>query len=146
LVKELTKRIVERVLETELSEHLGYEKHDPVGRGSGNNRNGKGHKTVHTESGSIDMEVPRDRNSTFEPQLIKKRQRRLEGFDEKVLALYSRGMSTREIQSHLEDLLELMFLLRSSPMLLMRWWTRYGLGSQGRCRRYILYYTLMPFL
>ena len=104
LVKELTKRIVERVLETELSEHLGYEKHDPVGRGSGNNRNGKGHKTVHTESGSIDIEVPRDRNSTFEPQLIKKRQRRLEGFDEKVLALYSRGMSTREIQSHLEDL------------------------------------------
>ena len=104
LVKELTKRIVERVLETELSEHLGYEKHDPVGRGSGNNRNGKGHKSVQTESGSIDIEVPRDRNGTFEPQLIKKRQRRLEGFDEKVLALYSRGMSTREIQGHLEDL------------------------------------------
>jgi len=104
LLKELTKKVVERVLEAELTEHLGYEKHDVVGRGSGNNCNGKGHKTVHTESGSIDIEVPRDRNSTFEPQLVKKRQRRLEGFDEKVLALYSRGMSTREIQSHLENL------------------------------------------
>lgn len=104
LLKQLTKGLVERVLEAELTEHLGYERHDPGGRGSGNSRNGKGSKTVHGDSGSFEIEVPRDRNGSFEPQLVKKRQRRLEGFDEKVLALYSRGMSTREIQGHLEEL------------------------------------------
>jgi len=97
LLKELTKRVVERVVEAELTEHLEYEKHDASGRGSGNNRNGKAHKTIHTESGSIDIEVPRDGNGSFEPKFVRKRQRRLDGFDEKVVALYSTGMSTREI-------------------------------------------------
>ena len=104
LLKQLTKRLVERTLEAELTDHLGYEPHEQKGRGTGNNRNGKGRKTVHSETGEIDITVPRDRNGTFEPKLIKKRQRRLEGFDDKVLSLYSRGLSTRDIQGQLEEL------------------------------------------
>jgi transposase-like protein len=104
LLKQLTKRLVERTLEAELSGHLGYEPHAIKGRGSGNNRNGKGHKTVQSDTGALEIEVPRDRNGSFEPQLVKKRQRRLEGFDDKVLALYARGLSTRDIQGQLEEL------------------------------------------
>ena len=104
LLKQLTKRLVERALGAEMTAHLGYEPHAPEGRGSGNSRNGKQVKTIQTESGPLEIEVPRDRNSAFEPQLVAKRQRRLEGFDEKVLALYARGLSTREIQGHLEEL------------------------------------------
>jgi transposase-like protein len=104
LLKQLTKRLVERTLEAELTDHLGYEPHEHKGHGTGNNRNGKGNKTVQSETGAIDIDVPRDRNATFEPQLIKKRQRRLKGFDDKVLALYSRGLSTRDIQGQIEEL------------------------------------------
>jgi len=104
LLKQLTKRVVERALEAELSEHLGYERHAPEGRGVGNSRNGKSKKTVQSEAGQFEIEVPRDRDGSFEPQLVKKRQRRLEGFDDKVLALYARGLSTREIQAQLEEL------------------------------------------
>ncbi|GAF75401.1 unnamed protein product, partial [marine sediment metagenome] len=104
LLKQLTKRLVERTLEAELSGHLGYEPHAIKGRGSGNNRNGKGHKTVQSDTGALEIEVPRDRNGSFEPQLVKKRQRRLEGFDDKVIALYARGLSTRDIQGQLEEL------------------------------------------
>ncbi len=104
LLKQLTKRLVERTLEAEVSGHLGYEPHSIKGRGSGNNRNGKGHKTVQSDTGALEIEVPRDRNGTFEPQLVKKRQRRLEGFDDKVIALYARGLSTRDIQGQLEEL------------------------------------------
>jgi putative transposase len=104
LLKQLTKRLVERTLEAELTDHLGYEPHEHKGHGTGNNRNGKGNKTVQSETGAIEIDVPRDRNATFEPKLIKKRQRRLEGFDDKVLALYSRGLSTRDIQGQVEEL------------------------------------------
>jgi putative transposase len=104
LLKQLTKRLVERTLEAELTDHLGYEPHSSKGRGTGNNRNGRGHKTVQSESGELQIEVPRDRSGTFEPQLVKKRQRRLEGFDDKVIALYARGLSTRGIQGQLEEL------------------------------------------
>lgn len=104
LLKQLTKRLVERTLQGELTDHLGYGPYKPEGRGSGNCRNGSGQKTVQTDSGAIPVEVPRDRNGSFEPQLVKKRQRRLEGFDDKVLALYARGMSTRDIQGQLEEL------------------------------------------
>lgn len=104
LLKQLTKRLVERTLEAELTDHLGYEPHESKGHGTGNNRNGKGEKTVQSETGAIDIKVPRDRNGSFEPKLIKKRQRRLEGFDDKVLALYSHGLSTRDIQGQLEEL------------------------------------------
>jgi putative transposase len=104
LLKQLTKRLVERALEAELTAHLGYAPHARQAGARGNYRNGTGTKTVHLETGPCDIEVPRDRNADFEPQLVKKRQRRLEGFDEKVLALYSRGLSTRDIQGHLEEL------------------------------------------
>ena len=102
LLKELQKRLMERALEAELTHHLGYE---PNGHSdSDNSRNGKTHKTVRTQSGAVEIEVPRDRNGEFEPQLVKKHQRRLEGFDEQVIALYARGLSTRDIQSQLEEL------------------------------------------
>ena len=104
LLKEMTKRLVERALEGEMTEHVGYEPHVAEGRGNGNSRNGKGKKTVQSESGQFEISVPRDRDATFHPQLVKKRQRRLEGFDEKVVSLYARGLSTREIQSQLQEL------------------------------------------
>jgi len=87
-----------------MTAHLGYVPHAVEGRGSGNSRNGKQAKTLQTESGPLEIEVPQDRTGAFEPQLVPKRQRRLEGFDEKVLALYARGLSTRDIQGHLEEL------------------------------------------
>ncbi len=104
LLKQLTKRMVERALAAEMTDHLGYEPHEAEGRGSGNSRTGKGKKTVQSEAGQFEIEVPRDRNGSFAPQMVKKHQRRLEGFDDKVLALYARGLSTREIQAQLEDL------------------------------------------
>ena len=104
LLKQLTKRLVERALAAEMTAHLGYVPHAVEGRGSGNSRNGKQAKTLQTESGPLEIEVPLDRTGAFEPQLVPKRQRRLEGFDEKVLALYARGLSTRDIQGHLEEL------------------------------------------
>lgn len=104
LLKELTKRLAERALEAEMSAHLGYEPHAQEGRGSGNSRNGKTRKTVQSEAGQFEIEVPRDRDASFEPQLVGKRQRRLEGFDDKIIALYARGQSTREIQAQLEEL------------------------------------------
>jgi putative transposase len=104
LLKQLTKRLVERTLEAELTNHLGYGPNAAKGRGSGNNRNGKTQKTVQGDSGEILIDVPRDRNGSFEPQLVKKRQRRLKGFDEKVISLYARGLSTRDIQGQLEEL------------------------------------------
>jgi putative transposase len=104
LLKRLTKRVVERVLEAELTAHLGYAPHVRHGAQEQNARNGKGQKTVQTDTGPLDLAVPRDRNGGFAPQLVPKRQRRLEGFDAKVLSLYARGLSPREIQGHLEEL------------------------------------------
>ena len=104
LLRQLTTRVVERALEAELTAHLGYAPQARNGRSSEHYRNGKGKKTVQTETAQIDNDVPPDRDGSFEPQLVKKRQRRLDGFDDKVLALYARGLSTREMQAHLEDL------------------------------------------
>ena len=104
VLKQLTKRLVENALEGEMTEHLGYEPHAPEGNHTGNSRNGKGEKTIHTDTGSVEINVPRDRVGTFDPKLVRKRQRRLEGFDDKVLSLYARGMTTREIQGHLKEL------------------------------------------
>lgn len=104
VIKELTKRMVEHALKAELTAHLGYEPHERVDAPRANARNGSGQKTVLTDSGGLEIEVPRDRAGSFEPQLVKKRRRRLRGFDEKVISLYARGLTTREIQSHLEEL------------------------------------------
>lgn len=104
LLKRLEKRFVERALEAEMQDHLGYAPHAREGHGSGNSRNGHGKKTVQSEAGEFEIAVPRDREAAFEPRLVKKRQRRLDGFDDKVIALYARGLSTREIQAQLEEL------------------------------------------
>jgi len=104
LLGELTKRLYERALEGELTAHLGYEKHAPEGRDRGNSRNGKSTKRLKTETGELELEIPRDREGSFDPVLVPKGQRRLPGFDEKVIALYARGMTTREIQGHLKEI------------------------------------------
>src|SRR6202008_1553842 len=104
LFKELKKRLLERALGAELSDHLGYEKGDPAGRGSGNSRNGTSPKTILTDDGEIDIAVPRDRAGSFEPLLIAKGQTRFDGFDDKILSLYAGGMTVREIQGHLAEL------------------------------------------
>jgi len=95
LLKQLTKAVIERCLETELDGHLGYPKHGRHGHASGNTRNGTSQKTMKGEQGQSELDVPRDRQGTFEPQLVRKGQTRLEGFDEKILAMYARGMTTR---------------------------------------------------
>jgi putative transposase len=104
LLKQLTKRLLERAMATEMTEHVGYEKHDPAGNNSGNSRNGKSAKTLKGSFGSMPLEVPRDRNGTFEPQIIEKHQTRFTGFDENIISLYARGLSTREIQQHIEEI------------------------------------------
>jgi len=104
VLQQVKGALMERMLEAELTEHLGHEPNEAKGRNSGNSRNGHTTKTVQTESGPVDIRIPRDRNGTFEPQVIPKHRRRLEGFDDKVLALYARGMSVRDIQGHLREL------------------------------------------
>jgi putative transposase len=104
LLQELTKAVVERALQGEMTEHLGYEKHEPAGRNTGNSRNGATKKTLKGDFGEIEVETPRDRNSEFEPRLVKKNQTRFTGFDDKVLSMYARGMSTRDIQHHIEEM------------------------------------------
>jgi putative transposase len=116
LFKELKKRLLERALGAELSEHLGYEKGDPAGRGSGNNRNGYSRKTVLGDDGAIELAVPRDRQGSFEPQIVPKGQTRLEGFDDRIISLYARGLSVREIQAHLLEL----YAVEVSPDLISR--------------------------
>ena len=114
LLKQLTKALLERALGAELTQHLGYEKHDPTGYNSGNSRNGTSTKTVKGEFGEITVEAPRDRNSSFEPQILKKHQTRWDGFDDKILSMYARGMTTREIQGHLQE----MYGVEVSPTLI----------------------------
>src|SRR5919204_4860241 len=104
LLKQLTKALIERAMKAELTHQLGYEKHDPEGRGSGNSRNGKSRKKLKGDFGEIEIEVPRDRQGEFEPKIVPKHQRRFEGFDDKILSMYARGMSTREIQAHLFEI------------------------------------------
>ena len=105
LLKQLTKTVLETALNEEMTEHLGYEKHDPAGVGTGNIRNGTRAKTVLTDTtGPVELEVPRDRAATFEPQIVKKRQRRLSGVDEVVLSLYAKGLTTGEISAHFAEI------------------------------------------
>ena len=101
---QLTGRLVERALEAEMTDHLGYEKHAADGHRSGNSRNGHSAKTLKSEHGDVRVQIPRDRSGTFEPAIVPKHERRLPALNDKILALYARGMHTREIQSHLEEL------------------------------------------
>ena len=104
LLKQLTKLLVERALDAELTEHLGHERNEAVSNPVGNTRNGKSKKTLKGEFGELPIEVPRDRHGSFEPQLIPKHQTRWAGFDDKIISLYARGMTVREIQAHLEEM------------------------------------------
>jgi putative transposase len=104
LLKQLTKALVERALEAEMTEHLGHARHEPVNNPTGNTRNGKSRKTLKGDFGELPIEIPRDRHGQFEPQIIGKHQSRWSGFDDKIISLYARGLTVREIQSHLEEL------------------------------------------
>ena len=104
LLKQLTKQLLERAMQAEMTEHLGYLKNAPSNNKSGNARNGTYRKKVKGEFGELDITVPRDRDSSFEPVIIPKRQSRFHGFDDKIIAMYARGMTTRDIQAHLEEI------------------------------------------
>jgi putative transposase len=114
LLKQLTKAILERALQAEMTGHLGYEKHDPVGQNSGNSRNGKSRKTLKGEFGELELETPRDRKGEFEPKIVGKHQTHWTGFDDKIISLYARGMSTRDIEAHLKE----MYGVEVSPALI----------------------------
>mgnify|MGYP005813529365 CR=1 FL=1 len=103
LLAQMTKAVLERALDVEIADHLGYEHGDPAGHGSGNSRNGHGRKTVLTTAGSVELEVSRDRNGTFSPAIVPKRKRRLGQVEDMILSLYARGMSTRDITEHLAE-------------------------------------------
>lgn len=104
LLKQLTKAVLERCLQGELTHHLGYKKNDPEGRNSGNSRNGSYEKTVIGERGEMPVKIPRDRQGTFEPVLVPKGVTRFSGFDDTIISLYARGLTTRDIQSHLQEI------------------------------------------
>jgi putative transposase len=116
LLSQVTKAVLERALTEELTGHLRYDKHDPAGRGSGNSRKGATGKTVLTDVGAVDLQVPRDRNGSFEPQIVRKGQTRLKGFNDRIIALYARGMTTRNIRAHLRE----MYDVEVSPDLISR--------------------------
>jgi putative transposase len=110
LLSQVTKAVLGRVLEEEMTGHLGYDKHDPADRGSGNSRNGTAPKTVLTDIGVVDLAVPRDRAGSFEPQIVRKGQTRLEGFSDRIIALYAREIATRDIHAHVREMYDLSWL------------------------------------
>jgi hypothetical protein len=101
---QVTKAVLERALAEEMTEHLGYDKHDPAGRGSGNSRNGSTSKRLLTAVGPVELAVPRDRVGSFDPRIVRKGQSRLDGFNDRIIALYARGMTTRDIRAHLREI------------------------------------------
>ena len=103
VLQQLTKRLLESALEGEITDHLGYDRHDPAGRGTGNSRNGTRSKTVLTDVGPVEIDVPRDRNGEFEPRIVAKRQKRLTGVDGMVISLSAKGLTTGEISAHLAE-------------------------------------------
>ncbi|NEA19600.1 transposase, partial [Streptomyces halstedii] len=103
LLQQLTKRLLESGLEGEITDHLGYDKHDPAGKNGGNSRNGTRGKTVLTDVGPVEIAVPRDREGSFEPKIVKKRQKRLSGVDEMVISLAAKGLTTGGVQVHLSE-------------------------------------------
>ncbi len=104
LMQRLLGSMIENMLQKEMDEQIGYQKHSIEGRNSGNSRNGVGTKTVQSSYGPIDIEVPRDRNGQFDPKLVKKRQRNISSFDDKIISMYAKGMSTRDIQAHVQEI------------------------------------------
>ena len=124
-------------MSAELTQHLGYEKHDPAGYNSGNSRNGASAKTVKGEFGEVVVDTPRDRNGSFEPQILPMHQTRFDGFDDEILSMYARGMTTREIQGHLQE----MYSLEVEDLLSVR---IRGLEPPRRCRHMNLNHARLP--
>jgi transposase-like protein len=116
LLKSLFKGTIEEMLESEMDEHLGYDKHRSLGDLSGNSRNGYNKKTIQTQMGKAEIKIPRDRNGEFEPQLIEKYQNRSDGLENKIIAMYAKGMSTRDIEDHLRDI----YGIDASPALISK--------------------------
>lgn len=116
LLKQLTKRLIERAMQAEMADHLGYAKNDSSGKNSGNSRNGTSKKKIKGDFGEIDIAVPRDRQSTFAPVIVPKGETRFKGFDDKIISMYARGMTTRDIQTHLEEV----YGVEISPSLVSR--------------------------
>ena len=104
LLKQLTKRLLEKAMQAEMTEHLGYAKNAPVGNNTGNSRNGSYRKKLKGDFGELDLSVPRDRNASFDPVIIPKGESRFKGFDDKIISMYARGMTTRDIQTNLEEM------------------------------------------
>ena len=104
LLKQLTKMLVERALEVEMTDHLGHDKSNSVTNDTSNTRNGHSAKTLKGDFGALPLDIPRDRQGAFEPQIVSKHQTRWTGFDDKIISLYARGLTVREIQSHLEEI------------------------------------------
>ena len=138
MLKRFVKAVLERALNAGLTHHLGYEKHDPAGNNSGNSRNGTSGKTVKGEFGHMELEVSRDRAGTSQPEILPKHQTRFTGFDDKIISLYARGMTTREIEGHLKEI----YGVEVSPVTLapvlrgyqVDWLRRSGRGQyRGRC-------------
>ena len=133
VLAQLTKRLVERAMEVELTDHLGYELHAEPPGGAGNTRNGTSPKTLVTEHGKVPLDAPRDRDGSFEPKIVRKHQRHFEGFDEKILAMYARGHSVRDIEAHLEEIYGVKvsrgLIYGRSPT---RSWTTRANGPNGR--------------
>lgn len=116
ILKNLFRGTIEQMLEAEMDEHLGYEKHSPAGDQSGNSRNGYNQKTIQTQMGKTEIKIPRDRNGEFEPQLIEKYQTKSNNLEQQVIAMYQKGMSTRDIEAHLRDI----YGVDASPALISR--------------------------
>jgi putative transposase len=136
VLKALTKSVVETALEEELSDHLGYDKHDPAGRNGANSRNGVRSKTVLTDTvGEFEIEVPRDRDGTFEPRLVKKHQRRLTRVDEIVLSLYAKGLTTGEIAAHFAELYDATISADTISRITDKIVAEMAVGPRGRWRR-----------
>ncbi len=135
ILKQLTKALLERALDSELTEHLGYEKNALSQKKNNNTRNGKSRKTLKTDHGDMNISIPRDRQSDFEPQIVQKGQRRFTGFDDKILSMYARGMTVRDIQGHLTDIYnvevspDLISTVTGSVMDMVREWQNRPLDS-----------------
>jgi transposase-like protein len=135
LLGRLTKLVVESSLEGELDDHLGYGKHDPAGRDGGNSRNGRRSKTVLTEAGPVQIEVPRDRDGSFEPRIVAKRQRRLTGIDDLVVSLSAKGLTHGEISAHLAEVYGAEVSKQTISTITDRSWTVWRSGRAARWTR-----------
>ncbi|CAM5647271.1 hypothetical protein SGRIM128S_02491 [Streptomyces griseomycini] len=132
LLQQLTKRLLESALEGEITDHLGYDKHDPAGKNGGNSRNGTRSKTVLTDVGPVEIAVPRDRDGSFEPKIVRKRQKRLTGVDEMVISLAAKGLTTGEVQAHLAEVVAPRSPGGPSAPSPTRCWAAWPGGSAGR--------------